>query len=80
VLVLAVALTASAARASDHRPALNALYADPLQPDISGVWAIKSAPEFTFAPDRSVPELIGKFKVVYDKRMRAFKPAPRSTM
>jgi hypothetical protein len=73
VLVVAAALAASAARASDRGSALTALYADPHQPDISGVWVIKSAPEFTFAPNGAVPELIGKYKALYDKRMRAFR-------
>jgi hypothetical protein len=75
-LVLAAAIAAiaaSAAQAADHSPPLNALYADPHQPDISGVWVIKSAPEFTFSPDGSVPRLIGKYKALYEKRMRAFK-------
>lgn len=73
VLVLAAALVAGVAHAASHEPALNALYADSRQPDISGLWVIKSAPEFTFAADGSLPVLIGEYKALYAKRMRAFK-------
>lgn len=66
-------LAASLAHAAEHARALSSLYADPHQPDISGVWLIKSAPEFTFAPDGSVPRLKGKFKALYEKRLQALK-------
>ena len=40
-LTLMAALVASAASAA---PALNARYADPAQPDISGVWQVTGLP------------------------------------
>jgi hypothetical protein len=78
---LAAVLAASAAGAADAVGAapmaaagqphgLNSLYADPRQPDISGLWLITGA--FNFAPNGALPELLGKYKTLYDQRMRAF--------
>lgn len=71
LLVLVAILAAGAAAAADSAPALNSLYADPQQPDIAGLWVLTGA--FTISPDGSVPELMGKYKALYDKRLRAFK-------
>lgn len=53
------------------RPALSATYADPAQPDISGLWVVTGAMQYS--PDRSVPKLLGEYKELYDKRTQAFK-------
>lgn len=71
-LLLATLFAAGSGHAADQN-ALTPLYADPQQPDISGLWLIKSVPEFTFAPDGSVPVLTGKYKALYGKRLQALK-------
>src|SRR6516162_5273714 len=53
------------------QPALTATYADPAQPDISGLWVVTGA--MYYAPDRSVPKLQGEYQALYDKRTQAFK-------
>jgi hypothetical protein len=73
VLVLVATLAAGVATGVDSAAAPSSLYADSTQPDISGLWVINSAPAFGFAPDGSVPTLIGQYKVLYDKRLRAMK-------
>lgn len=73
MLALVATLAAGVAAGADQASALNSLYADSTQPDISGLWVVKSAPAFAFAPDGSVPQLIGKYKALYDKRLRAMK-------
>jgi hypothetical protein len=66
-LLLAAVLAASTASAA---PALNARYADPAQPDISGVWQVTGW--FTFRADKSLPKLKGEYEALYAKRMKAF--------
>ncbi len=66
-LLLAAVLAASGASAA---PALNARYADPSQPDISGVWQVTGW--FTFRADKSLPKLKGRYGALYAKRMKAF--------
>ena len=66
-LLLAAPLPGGAAPPA---PTLTALYADARQPDISGLWGITGA--FYFAPDKSVPELLGEYKALYARRMQAF--------
>ncbi len=53
------------------KPALSATYADRAQPDISGLWVVTGA--MYYAPDRSVPRLLGEYRALYDKRTQAFK-------
>ena len=53
------------------KPALSATYADPTQPDISGLWVVTGAMQYS--PDRSVPKLKGQYQALYDKRTQAFK-------
>jgi hypothetical protein len=50
---------------------LSATYADPTQPDISGLWVVTGA--MYFAPDRAVPKLQGEYQALYQKRAEAFK-------
>ncbi|MEO8314797.1 MAG: hypothetical protein ABI645_08385 [Pseudomonadota bacterium] len=47
------------------------LYADPTHADLSGMWV--SVGGFYFAPDRSVPKLLGEYKSTYARRTEAFK-------
>jgi hypothetical protein len=70
VLALLPGMLGHAAIAAPPGAALTALYADPRQPDISGLWGITGA--FYFAPDQSVPELLGEYKALYARRMQAF--------
>jgi hypothetical protein len=72
-LVAGGLLATGGAHGAAEAPVLSSLYADPHQPDISGVWLIKSVPEFTFAPDGSVPSLRGKFRTLYERRLQALK-------
>jgi len=48
----------------------NALYADPRQPDISGLWLVTGF--FTLSPDRTLPSLKPPYDALYAKRMKAF--------
>ncbi len=48
----------------------NALYADPHQPDISGLWLVTGW--FTLSPDRALPSLKPPYDALYAKRMKAF--------
>ena len=66
-LTFAAVLAAGAAAAA---PALNARYADPAQPDISGVWQVTGW--FTFSSDKAIPKLKPPFDGIYAKRMKAF--------
>jgi hypothetical protein len=50
---------------------LSATYADPAQPDISGLWVVTGA--MYFAPDRSMPKLQGEYQALFEKRSQAFK-------
>lgn len=52
-------------------PQLGPLYADASHPDLSGLWVVTGG--FYFAPDRSVPRLLGEYKATYSKRTEAFK-------
>jgi hypothetical protein len=66
LLSLAVSAAPKPAKA-----ALSATHADAAQPDISGLWVVTGA--MYYAPDRSVPRLLGDYKALYDKRTEAFK-------
>jgi len=60
-----------AAVSQPSKPALSSTYADPAQPDISGLWVVTGA--MYFAPDRAVPKLLGEYQTLYAKRTAAFK-------
>jgi hypothetical protein len=68
----AAAAPAKHAPAAPAKPAtkLTALYADPRQPDLTGVWLVTGY--FTFAPDRSLPAFKAPYDALYAKRMKAF--------
>jgi len=66
-LSLSLVLLASAASAA---PALNARYADPTQPDISGVWQVTGW--FAFRSDKTLPKLKPPYDELYARRMKAF--------
>ena len=66
MLAAAAWLQAAAAAA----PALSPLYADPSHPDLSGLWLVTGG--FYFAPDRSIPKLLGEYKNTYARRTDAF--------
>jgi len=51
-------------------PAPGPLYADPAHADLSGLWLVTGG--FYFAPDRSVPKLLGEYKATYARRTEAF--------
>ncbi len=70
VLILAAALAASVASAASAAPPLTARYADPAQPDITGVWQVTGW--FSFSPDKAIPKLKPPYDGVYAKRMKAF--------
>ncbi len=53
------------------KPSLSPTYADPTQPDISGLWVVTGA--MYFAPDRALPKLQGEYQALFDKRTQAFK-------
>jgi hypothetical protein len=57
VLPIAVAVSQSS------KPTLSSTYADPAQPDISGLWVVTGA--MYFAPDRAVPKLKGEYQALY---------------
>ena len=57
-------------RPAKAAPKLTALYADPRQPDLTGVWLVTGY--FTFAPDKSLPAFKPPYDGVYAKRMKAF--------
>jgi hypothetical protein len=50
---------------------LTSTHADPAQPDISGLWVVTGAMQYS--PDRSVPKLQGEYLALYEKRTQAFK-------
>ncbi|HEY5411570.1 MAG TPA: hypothetical protein VIJ94_12680 [Caulobacteraceae bacterium] len=66
-LTLAVALAAGAASAA---PTLNSRYADPAQPDISGIWQVTGW--FSFSADKAIPKLRPPYDGLYAKRTTAF--------
>jgi hypothetical protein len=63
---------AASAKAAPAKPLpkVTALYADPRQPDLTGVWLVTGY--FTFAPDKSLPAFKPPYDGVYAKRMKAF--------
>jgi len=67
-IVTAALMAIGASAAGAERP-LTTLYADPGQPDLSGLWVVTGG--FFFAPDRKVPALKGAYKTLYDKRLAA---------
>ncbi len=68
--ILLGALALGAAMCALGAPAASALYADPTQPDFSGLWVVTGA--FYFAPDKSLPKLKGEYQALYAKRTSAF--------
>jgi hypothetical protein len=68
-IVLAAVEVGGAAPAPSSPP-LTALYADPSQPDLSGLWVVTGS--FDFAPDQSIPALQGEYKALYERRKAAF--------
>jgi hypothetical protein len=68
-LVIGALLTGGAAPTATA-PQRNLLYADPTQPDLSGLWVVTGG--FTFSPDESVPVLQGEYKALYERRKAAF--------
>jgi hypothetical protein len=50
---------------------LTARYADPSQPDITGIWVVTGA--FNFAAAGVVPKLLGEYRTVYEKRAASIK-------
>ena len=70
-LALASPLVAPRAASPAVPPKLNANYADPAQPDISGLWVVTGAMQF--APDHAIPKLQGEYLALYQKRAAAFK-------
>src|SRR5438105_2375772 len=65
----ALALAACAGWAGAAERPQTMLYADPGQPDLSGLWVVTGG--FFFAPDRKVPALKAEYKALYDKRLAA---------
>ncbi|HUN26769.1 MAG TPA: hypothetical protein VMU67_10700 [Steroidobacteraceae bacterium] len=51
-------------------PRMTSLYADPAQPDISGLWLVTGW--FQFSPDKALPQLKPPYDALYAKRMKAF--------
>ncbi|HEX4098359.1 MAG TPA: hypothetical protein VHX64_16655, partial [Caulobacteraceae bacterium] len=51
-------------------PKLTALYADPAQPDLTGVWQVTGW--FSFASDKSIPKLKPPYDALYARRSAAF--------
>jgi hypothetical protein len=58
------------AKAAPPAPRLTALYADPRQPDLTGVWLVTGY--FTIAPDKSLPTFKAPYDALYEKRAKAF--------
>jgi hypothetical protein len=71
IAALATAAAAPAlAAAPPAPPPLTALYADPKQPDFSGIWVVTA---FNFTQDKVLPKLLGEYKALFDKRDAAVK-------
>jgi hypothetical protein len=72
VLLLSLAILAARALAGEaqNRGPIGALYADPHQPDIAGLWLVTGY--FTLSPDRALPALKPPYDALYAKRMKAF--------
>lgn len=68
--ILSGALTLALAMRAAGAPGVSALYADPTQPDLSGLWVVTGA--FYFAPDKALPKLKGEYQALYAKRTAAF--------
>jgi hypothetical protein len=66
LLAASIGLQAAMAAAPTPSP----LYADPAHADLSGLWLVTGG--FYFAPDRSVPKLLGEYKTTYARRTEAF--------
>lgn len=67
LLAAAAVLTAAAAPAA---PRTTALYADPKQPDLTGVWLVTGW--FSLSPDKAIPKLLPPYDALYARRMKAF--------
>ena len=64
-------LAAMPALAQSAAPArLTARYADPNQPDLTGVWLVTGW--FSFSPDKALPAFRPPYDAIYAKRMKAF--------
>ncbi len=70
-LLLGLLILATQARSAvaQSQPSLNALYADPHQPDISGLWLATGY--FTLSPDRALPSLKPPYDALYARRVKA---------
>jgi hypothetical protein len=68
LLLGAVAAALAGAALAADKP-LSTLYADPGQPDLSGLWVVTGG--FFLATDRAMPALKGEYKTIYDKRKAA---------
>ncbi len=70
-LLLGLVILAAQARlvGAEGPASLNALYADPHQPDIAGLWLVTGY--FTFSPDRALPTLKPPYDALYAKRVKA---------
>jgi len=64
------AASAAAQPAAHPAPQLTARYADPSQPDLSGVWLVTGW--FSFSPDKALPAFKPPYDAIYAKRMKAF--------
>jgi len=69
--ILAMSPLIARAATQPVKPVVSATYADPGQPDISGLWVVTGA--MYFAPDRTVPKLQGEYQALYERRTQAFK-------
>ena len=68
VLLALAGIGSAPSAAAESKP--SALYADPGQPDLTGVWQVTGY--FTFAPDRSLPSFKPPYDALYARRMAAF--------
>lgn len=70
LLALAILFAHPQGIQAEHAGSIDALHADPRQPDISGLWLVTGY--FTLSPDRKLPALKPPYDALYAKRMQAF--------
>ena len=68
--ILGAAVAALLACSAQAAPKSTALYADPAQPDLTGVWQVTGW--FSFSPDKAIPKLKPPYAELYARRMKAF--------
>ena len=68
--MLCLAAMPAAAQPAAPPARLTALYADPHQPDLTGVWLVTGW--FSFSPDKALPAFKPPYDAIYAKRMKAF--------